>query len=409
MIQRQTRNITDHHQMIVQNFWNLIVKNTVRHPTASFSTRSAEAVNYLELPRKLSKFERKPLVTSITELKRKARTERKTRQQVHEITLRAPENGTLVKSLVPIAHKVYATRTELFNCVSRMINSIPIYTCSLCGEVYVGCVPHKIRTCNVAGSSSRKEHRWERGGLNHILPTVECFHLYDRVGRAVSHEERCLVDRIPAVVELCVQAGMDILEYPTRRRAFPVYNVAGRMIDFERRFPKNDLVVEDIEAFGFWEKKENPGKDKKSLDFPSDIQGLAVRGMVAWEKMRSGVLKLMQKYPVQTCGYCPEVQVGPKGHRVRQCQAYKHQMRDGQHAWQEATIDDFVPPVYVWHVQQQQTDGRPLVDRLKRYYGKLPAVVELFSQAGAHVGEAYTSVMREDVVVPGLDEEKWVV
>lgn len=136
--------------------------------------------------------------------------------------------------------------------------------------------------------------------------------------------------------------------------------------------------------------------------------GFAVRGMEAWEKMQSGAIKLMQKYAVQTCGYCSEVQVGSKGHRVRQCQAFKHQMRDGQHAWQEATIDDLIPPVYVWHVQDPQGGGL-LVDGLKRYYGKLPAVVEMFAQAGARVGENYSDVMREDVAVPRLDEERLVV
>lgn len=135
---------------------------------------------------------------------------------------------------------------------------------------------------------------------------------------------------------------------------------------------------------------------------------VAVRGMDAWERMRSGTKKLMQKYGVQTCGYCTEVQVGPKGHRVRNCQAHKHQMRDGQHAWQEATIDDLIPPVYVWHVQDPAS-GKPLVNRLKKYYGMLPAVVELFAQAGANVVSDYDAVMRDNVAVPGLDEEKWVV
>ena len=124
--------------------------------------------------------------------------------------------------------------------------------------------------------------------------------------------------------------------------------------------------------------------------------------------MRSGAWKLMQKYAVQTCGFCPEVQVGPKGHRARICQAYKHQMRDGQHAWQEATIDDLVPPVYVWHVPDQHCSG-PLTNELRRYYRKLPAVVELFAQAGASTGEEYARVMREDVALPSLDEEKLVV
>lgn len=100
--------------------------------------------------------------------------------------------------------------------------------------------------------------------------------------------------------------------------------------------------------------------------------------------------------------------MGPKGHRVRNCQAFKHQMRCGQHAWQEATVNDLVPPVYVWHVQDMQS-GEPLVNDLKKYYGTLPALVELFAQAGAHVGDDYAGLMREDVAVPDLDEEKWVV
>lgn len=130
--------------------------------------------------------------------------------------------------------------------------------------------------------------------------------------------------------------------------------------------------------------------------------------MEAWETLRSGALRLMQTYVVQTCGHCPEVQVGPKGHRVRNCQAYKHQMRDGQHAWQEATIDAILPPVYVWHIRDDLKGDRPLDNRSKRYYGKLPAVVELFAQAGAQVSENYTSLIGEDVAVPDRDEEKWI-
>lgn len=129
--------------------------------------------------------------------------------------------------------------------------------------------------------------------------------------------------------------------------------------------------------------------------------------MEALEKLRGGLGRLMEKYPVQTCGYCGEVQVGPKGHRVRQCQAFKHQMRDGQHDWQEATFDDIFPPVNVWHVPYAH--GPLLVDALKRYYGKLPALVELFAQAGAEVRENYWGVMRGDVVIPSLDEEKLAV
>ncbi|XP_034700035.1 APO protein 3, mitochondrial-like [Vitis riparia] len=402
MLSRQIRNLR---KIVVQNsFASLIELGKFKLPCRSFSTNST----CKELPRKLKKSERKPWVTSVNELKCKARLQKQARQEVSEITLRPPENGLLVKGLVPFAHEVYAARAKLFTCVSMVVKSTIIYSCRLCGEVHVGHPPHKIRTCNVTGSPASKEHVWEIGGVEHVLPLVESFHLYDRLGRAVSHNERLQVDQIPAIVELCIQAGLDIPEYPTRRRTFPVYNVAGRMIDFERRFPKYDSPGKDINAYGFWEKRNQSSENKSMHLLADDVQGFAIRGMEAWEKMWLGASKLMQKYAVQTCGYCSEVQVGPKGHRVRNCQAYKHQMRDGQHAWQEATVDDLIPPVHVWHVRDVQ-DGGPLVNGLQRYYGKLPAVVELFAQAGANVGENYVAMMREDVAVPGLDEEKWVV
>ncbi|XAR48761.1 hypothetical protein NMG60_11031689 [Bertholletia excelsa] len=391
--------------MFSRQFRNIIYDSLAKlqQPHAVF----VSGPNYTDLPRKLKKSERKPWVTNINELKRRARLEKRERRAVREVTLMTPENGLLVKGLVPVAHEVFAARCVLFDCVSRVSASIQIYACRLCGEVHVGHPPHKIKTCNVVGSPTSKEHNWERGGIEHVLPIVESFHLYDRLGRAVSHNERLQVDRIPAILELCIQAGLDIPEYPTRRRDFPVYRVAGRMIDFEKRFPKDDSYGNDINAYRFWEEKKKITKDEKTLNFTyNDICGFAVQGMEAWEKMRLGASKLMQKYAVQTCGYCSEVQVGPKGHRVRQCQAFKHQMRDGQHAWQEGTIDDIIPPVYVWHVRDPK-DGRPLVDGLKRYYGKLPAVMELFSQAGACVPKIYNGLKREDIVVPQLDEEKW--
>lgn len=111
---------------------------------------------------------------------------------------------------------------------------------------------------------------------------------------------------------------------------------------------------------------------------------------------------MMEKYTVWTCGYCPEVQVGPKGHKVRMCKASKHQSRDGMHAWQEATMDDLVGPNYVWHVRD--LNGPALENTLKRYYGKAPAVVELCVHGGAPVPDQYRSMMRLDVVPPERDE-----
>jgi hypothetical protein len=81
------------------------------------------------IPRKLKKFERKPLVRSINELKREGRKRRKERQKVDEIILQSPENGLLVQKLIPVAKEVYAARSELLSCVSRLVNYIAIYTC----------------------------------------------------------------------------------------------------------------------------------------------------------------------------------------------------------------------------------------------------------------------------------------
>ncbi|XP_058106316.1 APO protein 3, mitochondrial-like [Magnolia sinica] len=154
----------------------------------------------------------------------------------------------------------------------------------------------------------------------------------------------------------------------------------------------DDVTIEDIRN------GDTLGWDQNSWHYEENSNELSVKTLESWLEMKSGA-ELMMK----TCGYCPEVQVGPKGHRARLCQAHKHQLRDGQHAWQEATIDDLMPPVYVWHVRDPQGSG-PLVDRLKRYYVKLPAAVELFSQGGAHVGDEYQSMMRLDVVSPDRDE-----
>lgn len=96
-----------------------------KHAHCLFSTGS----NYADLPMKRKKSERKPWVTSISELKRRARQERKEKQMVHEKILRPPENGLLVKELIPVAHEVYAARSELLACVSRVVRRIAVYVC----------------------------------------------------------------------------------------------------------------------------------------------------------------------------------------------------------------------------------------------------------------------------------------
>lgn len=84
-----------------------------------------------------------------------------------------------------------------------------------------------------------------------------------------------MVDRIPAVVELCVQAGVDLPEYPTRRRSFPVYSISGRVIDFEKRFPRDVHYGTEIEAYGFWQKTKKLKLTKDEASFSStNLQGL---------------------------------------------------------------------------------------------------------------------------------------
>ncbi|KAK8952076.1 hypothetical protein KSP39_PZI004745 [Platanthera zijinensis] len=406
MLRRPKHRFMKHCEQLAAN----VALSHLKYSIVLFSTSSGALSEHVELPERRRRSERKPLVTSINELKRAGRLQRKLRRDVREIILKPPENGLLVKNLIPVAHRVYDAREELYDCVSLVMKNVHVHVCRSCKEACVGEFPHQIRSCYAAGSLPTKEHHWVPGGIEHILPAVDSFHLYDRLGRAVSHEEILQVDRIPAIVELCVQAGKDMPEYPTKRREYPVYSIAGKLIDFERKYPRDFSSGKDIEPHGFWlRKKDNEDGVTPSSSRDDGLQGTAQRGLSAWEKMRSGAIQLMQKYAVQTCGYCPEVQVGPKGHRARICQAYKHQMRAGQHAWQTATVDDLVPPVYVWHVPEPRNGGGILVHELRRYYGKLPAVVELFAQASAQLGSEYGGLMRQDVALPGLDEEKLVV
>jgi hypothetical protein len=142
--------------------------------------------------------------------------------------------------------------------------------------------------------------------------------------------------------------------------------------------------------------------DQLSDEERNKLRDLSKLTLDSWFEMTSGAKKIMEKYVVNTCGYCPEVQVGPKGHKLRMCKASKHQSRNGLHAWQQATLDDIVDPNYVWHVED--LNGPALNNTLKRYYGKAPAVVELCVHAGAPVPDQYRSMMRLDVVSPERDE-----
>ncbi|CAD5165733.1 unnamed protein product [Musa acuminata subsp. malaccensis] len=366
---------------------------------------SEEDFAYADVPRPGPTWQRKPYPTPMKVLIRRAKEEKKARQENPcRVLEHAPENGLLVPDLIEVAHQVYNARESLLHGLSKLVDgeeAITVKKCRFCTEVHIGQLGHEIRSCEGPKCGSRSSnHVWGRGGIRDVVGFPYCYHLYDRVGKPrVGHKERFGVKRLPAIVELCIQAGLHLEDYPTKRRTKPVYSIEGRIVDFEPEEDKNAFTGNNFDSA----REVLPIiLDGDRLDVAGTISEFSARTLQSWLDMRSGATKLMKKYSVITCGYCPEVQVGPKGHKVRMCKATKHQFRAGLHAWQEATIDDLIRPNYVWHVRD--LDGPPLANELKRYYGKAPAIVELCVQAGAPVPKEYRSMMRLDVVPPDHDE-----
>lgn len=367
---------------------------------------------YSDVPKpRRDKSERKPYPTPMKVLIRRAKEERESRKaEPVKLLEHPPGNGLLVPELVSVAHQVYRARQSLLSDLSKLIQFNPVQRCRFCSEVHIGHVGHEIRTCTGPKSGFRSAaHVWRRGGVGDVVFFPKCFHLHDRVGKArVVHDERHSVPRIPAIVELCIQAGVDIEKYPTKRRTKPVYSVEGRIVDFESVVENDEMEKHVLDSYlgAKIDEMERSSKCER-MDQSNDVEGanlreVSIRTLASWFEMISGAKEMMEKYTVWTCGYCPEVQVGPKGHKVRMCKASKHQSRDGMHAWQEATMDDLVGPNYVWHVRD--LNGPALDNNLKRYYGKAPAVVELCVHGGAPVPDQYRSMMRLDVVPPERDE-----
>ncbi|XP_076925954.1 APO protein 3, mitochondrial-like [Bidens hawaiensis] len=350
---------------------------------------------YADIPKPAkSKSERKPYPTPMKVLVQRAKQEREARKlQPCKLLEEPPDNGLLLPELVGVAHQVYRARELILLGLSKLVNVVPVLRCSHCFEVHIGQVGHEIRTCTGPKSGLRNAtHVWRKGRIHDVIYFPKCYHLFDRVGKPrVLHNESRKVKQLPAIVELCIQAGLNLENHPTKRRTLPVYSIEGRIVDFESE--TNLVAIEDT---------TNDSRLDLSLTKGLTSKELSILTLDSWFEMISGVQKIMERYGVHTCGYCPEVQVGPKGHKVRNCRASKHQSRNGMHAWQEATVFDLVGPNYVWHVAD--VSGPPLSNDLKRFYGKAPAVVELCVQAGAPVPGEYRSMMRLDVVPPCRDE-----
>jgi hypothetical protein len=269
----------------------------------------------------------------------------------------------------------------------------------------VGPEGHPFKSCKGKHATLRKGlHQWTNAAVEDVLVPIEAYHLYDPLGKRIKHEERFSIPRIPAVMELCIQAGVYVSEYPTKRRRKPIIRIGKReFVDADEsdlpdpvpEVPLKPLLTE----LPISEAVAPTNEEEKTL--------LAEETLQAWEKMRKGAKKLMQMYRVRVCGYCPEVHVGHSGHKAQNCGAHKHQQRNGQHGWQSAVLDNLIPPRYVWHVPD--VDGPPLRRELRNFYGQAPAVVEISDQAGAAVPDQYKSTMRLDIGIPSSVKEAEMV
>ncbi|XP_077219889.1 APO RNA-binding protein (DUF794) [Tasmannia lanceolata] len=265
-----------------------------------------------------------------------------------------------VRSMVPVAHDVLNARALLIKGVSALLNVIPIQACKFCPEIYLGETGHKIRTCHGYKRITKNQpHKWIGGGLNDILVPVESFHLHSMFQDVIKHDQRFDFDRVPAILELCCQAGAEI--------------------------PNESLSSSYV------------SKDGISL-LPDELKSVAERTLDAWERLREGVQKLLLIYPAKVCEYCSEVHVGPSGHKARLCGVFKYESWRGCHLWKKTEVNDLLPPKIVWHRRPQ--DPLVLLDTGRGFYGHAPAVVELCAQAGVIVPKKYFKMMKVNGLTP---------
>lgn len=271
--------------------------------------------------------------------------------------------GYPIKSMIPIAGEVLQARSALIHGVSVLLKVLPVLTCKYCPEVHVGETGHLIRSCYGHRRLNKNQvHQWIRASVNDVLVPVETFHLENMVQDVIKHQQRFDFDRVPAVVELCCQAG-----------AIP------HDLDLQSLNYTLDSTV-DVDL---------RGPDSLSTD---DLRTIGNRTLRAWETLRHGVEKLLLVYHAKVCKYCSEVHVGPSGHKARLCGVFKYQNWRGSHFWEKAGIDDLVPPKIVWSRRPQ--DPPALLHEDRNYYGHAPAVVDLCVKAGAVPPPKYYCMMK---------------
>ncbi|KAL2339967.1 hypothetical protein Fmac_007907 [Flemingia macrophylla] len=376
---------------------------TIRIRPEKFCQRALTIMNEVpqnaDFPRQYSRKEKKPFPVPIIELRRAARERMKKMKDEPRKPMPAPKNGLLVKNLIPTAYNVYNARMTLINNLKKLLKVVPVHACGWCSEIHVGPVGHPFKSCKGPQTNIRKGlHEWTNAHVEDILIPIEAYHLFDRLGKRIAHEERFSIPRIPAVVELCIQAGVEIPEFPTKRRRKPIIRIGRKefidadesdLPDKVREDPLKPLLAEIPDS-------------EVVAPLENEVIPLAEEALQAWERMRKGAKRLMRMYKVRVCGYCPEVHVGARGHKAQNCGAHKHQQRNGQHGWQSAVLDDLIPPRYVWHVPDVNV---PLERELRNFYGQAPAVVEMCIQAGTALPEQYKSTMRLDVGIPSNSKE----
>ncbi|KAM7252618.1 hypothetical protein ACFE04_008127 [Oxalis oulophora] len=374
-------------------------------PTTALVVRCSQPQN-VDWPRNYSKKEKKPFPIPIVELRRAARARKKNASNQPHTPCPPPKKGLTVKTLIPLAYDVLNARTTLINNLRRLMKVVPVHACGWCNEIHVGPEGHPFRSCKGKNTTIRKgHHEWTQATIEDVLIPVEAYHLFDRLGKRIRHDERFTIPRIPAVVELCIQAGVELPEYPTKRRRKPIIRLnRSEFIDADESDlpdPVPEVPPRPILA-------EIPFMDIIPPENEDERIILADQTIEAWEQMKKGCKRLSSMYPVRVCGYCPEVHVGPTGHKAQNCGAHKHQQRNGQHGWQAAVLNDLIPPRYVWHVPD--VNGAPMERELRNFYGKAPAVVEICVQAGAAVPDEYRATMRLDIGIPSnLKEAEMVV
>ncbi|TXG60743.1 hypothetical protein EZV62_012106 [Acer yangbiense] len=358
-----------------------------------------------DFPRRYSKREKKPFPIPIIELRRAARARAKNRNNQPRKPILPPKRGLLVKHLIPAAFDVFNARIELINNLKKLLKVVPVHACKWCPEIHVGPAGHAFKSCKGPSTSFRKGlHEWTNAHLEDVLLPVEAYHLFDRLGKRIRHDQRFSIPRIPAVTELCIQAGLDLPEFPTKRRRKPIIRIGKKeFVDADESDLPDPVPSVPLKPI----LTEIPDSEIIAPSSEEETILLAEETLEAWRKMRGGAKRLMMMYPVRVCGYCPEVHVGHSGHKAQNCGAFKHQQRNGQHGWQTAVLDDLIPPRYVWHVPD--VDGPPLQWELKSFYGQAPAVVEICVQAGAAVPEKYKPTMRLDIGIPSSVKEAEMV